>query len=76
MIIMNRHILDNLVRHHSIVLNPIKRWIEIVETSQWQSVHDIKQCFPSVDDAGNRHIVFNIKGNNYRIVAIVILVGT
>ena len=75
MIIMNRHILEDLVRRHAIALKPIKRWVEIVETSQWQSVHDIWQCFPTADCVGNRHVVFDIKGNQYRIVAIVIFIG-
>jgi mRNA interferase HigB len=72
---MNRHILDELVQNHTIVLNPIKRWIDIVESSQWKSILDIWQCFPTADDVGNRHIVFDIKGNKYRIVTIVIFTG-
>ena len=75
MIIMNRHILDDLVRKHAITMKPVKRWIDIVESSQWQSIHDVWQCFPTADDVGNRHIVFDIKGNQYRIVAIVIFIG-
>jgi len=75
MIIMNRYILDDLVRKHAVTLKPLKRWLDIVESSQWQSIHDVWECFPSADDVGNRHIVFDIKGNQYRIVAIVIFIG-
>ena len=38
----------------------------------WTCFADIKQTFNSVDYVGNNRFVFNIKGNNYRIVAIVI----
>ncbi|MDR1172431.1 MAG: type II toxin-antitoxin system HigB family toxin [Bacteroidales bacterium] len=75
MLIMNPEILDELTRKHAITLKPITRWVDIVKAANWQSIHDVWRCFADADDVGNRHIVFNIKGNNYRIVAIVLFVG-
>jgi mRNA interferase HigB len=34
----------------------------------------MKETFNSVDSAGNRRYVFNIKGNTYRLVVIVLFV--
>lgn len=31
----------------------------------------MKRTFNSVDSVGNQHYVFNIKGNSYRLVAVV-----
>lgn len=36
---------------------------------------DIKQTFNTVDYVGNDRYVFDIKGNNYRIVAIVLFIN-
>jgi mRNA interferase HigB len=32
---------------------------------------DIKKTFNSVDSVGNQHYVFNIRGNNYRLVVVI-----
>ena len=36
---------------------------------------DLKQMFPSADYVKNGRYVFNIGGNNYRIVAVVFFIG-
>ncbi|MDR0866661.1 MAG: type II toxin-antitoxin system HigB family toxin, partial [Candidatus Symbiothrix sp.] len=33
-----------------------------------------KNTFHSVDSVGNKRYIFNIKGNNYRLVAIILFV--
>ena len=32
---------------------------------------DIKKTFNTVDNVGNQHYVFNIKGNTYRLVVVI-----
>jgi mRNA interferase HigB len=34
----------------------------------WKSVHDIKKDMNSADQVGDGRIVFNLKGNSYRLV--------
>ena len=46
-------------------------WCKIVLKSEWRSLSDIKDTFNSVDYVGNQRFVFNIKGNEYRLVAVV-----
>ena len=50
----------------------LREWYKKTEKSQWNCFSDIKQTFNSVDSVGNNRFVFNIKGNDYRLVAIVI----
>lgn len=47
-------------------------WYYKVTKVKWKSFQDIKKTFNSVDYAGNERFVFNIKGNQYRLVAIII----
>ena len=49
----------------------LEEWREKVETATWNCFADMKQTFNSVDSVGHQHYVFNIKGNDYRLVAIV-----
>lgn len=49
----------------------IERWYEVAENAQWTNFSEIRNDFPSTDYVGNQHYVFNIKGNNYRLVVVV-----
>ena len=46
-------------------------WYEKTEKAEWNCLADIKQTFNSVDYVGNQHYVFNIKGNDYRLVVVI-----
>lgn len=54
---------------------PLLHWYEIVKQAEWTSLADIKRDFNSVDYVGNNRYVFNIKGNDFRLVAIIIIVS-
>lgn len=49
----------------------LERWYDIAENAEWKDLNDIKIDFPSVDYVGNQHYVFNIRGNNYRLVVVI-----
>ena len=51
---------------------PLCKWFHVTENSSWNNFNDIKNTFSSVDYIGNDRYVFNIKGNDYRLVAIII----
>ena len=49
----------------------LQDWVTKVKKSEWKSFADVKQSFRSSDYVGNQRYVFNIKGNTYRLVAVV-----
>jgi mRNA interferase HigB len=51
--------------------NPLNFWYHTVSTKEWNNFSDLKQTFNSADYVGNNRFVFNIKGNDYRLVAII-----
>ncbi len=51
--------------------NPLNFWYHTVTVKEWNNLNEIKQTFNSVDYVGNNRYVFNIKGNDYRLVAII-----
>lgn len=50
---------------------PLLKWYHKTVLSDWADFHSIKQTFNSVDSVGNDRFVFNISGNNYKIVAMI-----
>lgn len=52
----------------------LERWYEIAEAAEWQNFAEMKADFGSVDAVGNKHYVFNIRGNKYRLVVVVMFV--
>ncbi len=49
----------------------LRDWFKITKKAEWDSFADLKNTFNSADNVGNGRFVFNVKGNHYRIVAIV-----
>lgn len=49
----------------------LQDWVAVVKKAQWRCFADIKATYNSVDYIGNQHYVFNIKGNDYRIVVVI-----
>lgn len=49
----------------------LKEWYVKTERAQWRSLNDMRNDLNSVDYVKNQRYVFNIKGNNYRLVAAV-----
>jgi len=54
---------------------PLLHWYDIVKKAEWKSINDIKKDFNNVDYIGNNRFVFNIKGNDYRMVVIIIFIS-
>ena len=53
----------------------LRDWYKRTTKANWNSFADIKQTFNTVDYVGNDRYVFDIKGNNYRIVTIVLFIN-
>jgi mRNA interferase HigB len=73
--IFGKNLIDKCMLEHADAANALQRWVDIVENARWHSHNDIKATFPSADYVGKGRYVFNIKGNNYRMVAVVVFVG-
>ncbi len=50
---------------------PIKAWVDEAGKAQWAQPADIKAQYRSASVLKNRRVVFNIKGNDYRLIVAV-----
>jgi mRNA interferase HigB len=47
----------------------LRSWLALVERAQWKNSSELKADFRSASIVTSERVVFNIKGNNYRLVA-------
>jgi mRNA interferase HigB len=47
---------------------PLCAWFAIASRADWQSPTDVKRAYRNASFVANNRIVFNIKGNAYRLV--------
>lgn len=50
---------------------PLEDWYEVTKKAEWGNLSDIRATFNTVDYVGNERYVFNIKGNDYRLVVVI-----
>ena len=46
----------------------LRTWYREVEKSNWQTINELKIEYPSASILKDNRIVFNIKGNSYRLI--------
>lgn len=53
---------------HPAAEQPIKAWFDEVSKATWTQPSDIKALYRNASILKNRRVVFNIKGNDYRLI--------
>lgn len=53
---------------HKDAEQPLRSWYDIVRKENWINFNEIKSQFRNASIVGNDRVVFNIKGNSYRLV--------
>ena len=71
MVIISKTNLNEFATKHPDAANALNEWYDIVKQADWRSFADVKQTFNHADYVGNDRFIFNIKGNQYRIVGMV-----
>ena len=49
----------------------LNAWFKTAEKAEWATFADVKTQFPSCDFISPDRLVFNVKGNTYRVVTVV-----
>ena len=71
MVIITKKKLYDFAAIHSGTEDAIDNWYRKTKKSDWRNLQDVKETSNSVDYVGNNRYVFNIKGNRYRLVALI-----
>ena len=71
MVVISYGKLRSFFEIHSDAEDALNNWYRLTLMADWGSYHEMKNVFNSVDAIGNDRYVFNIRGNNYRIIAMI-----
>lgn len=66
--IIAKKILRDFWLKHPDCEQQLKSWYNEAEIATWKTPNEIKSDYPSASILENNRIVFNIKGNNYRLI--------
>jgi mRNA interferase HigB len=66
--VISRKKLKEAVARHGDLESPLEVWFRITKKARWKSLADVRKTFSSADAAGT-WTIFNIKGNQYRLIA-------
>lgn len=63
--------LNNYIAKHPDTKTALQSWLKTVKKAQWANFSDVKRDFNNVDNVGNQHYVFNIRGSHHRLVVVI-----
>lgn len=65
--IFDRERLDRFASKHADARKWVENWLSAVESARWLSSHDIRRSYASASFIGEGVVIFNVKGNAYRL---------
>jgi mRNA interferase HigB len=68
--VLGEALVAEFTRKHERSPKPLTRFLTLVRASVWKHMPDLKETFPATDfDSGAQTYIFEIGGNQYRLVA-------
>ena len=65
--VVGKKTLDEFKRRHADARSHVDAWICEVEEAEWESPRDIKEEYVTASFLADNRVVFNLKGNSYRL---------
>ncbi|QLE87613.1 type II toxin-antitoxin system HigB family toxin [Shewanella sp. Scap07] len=66
--VLGRDKLVKFYKKHANVKSALESWFSEAETAAWKTPQDIKNKYGTADFLADNRVIFNIKGNHYRLV--------
>ena len=66
--VIAKKILREFWNKHKDCEQQLKSWFQEAASSKWKNSNEIKLEYPTASIIGDNRIVFNIKGNTYRLI--------
>jgi mRNA interferase HigB len=65
--VVGRDKLDEFCTEHADARRWVANWLSDTESAQWKSSQDIKKGYPTASFLASNLVIFNVKGNRYRL---------
>ncbi|MFV8342190.1 type II toxin-antitoxin system HigB family toxin [Flavobacterium sp. XS2P39] len=66
--VIAKKILRDFWEAHADSEQQLKSWFQETSKAEWKNPNKIKQEYPSASILTDNRVVFNVKGNNYRLI--------
>ncbi|MEQ9376350.1 MAG: type II toxin-antitoxin system HigB family toxin [Imperialibacter sp.] len=66
--IINRQTLKNYCLIHAEACEGLETWYKVAKKAEWSNFNEVRAVYPSADQVGDNRMVFNIKGNKFRLI--------
>lgn len=71
MVIISKSARNQFGTTHANAADALDEWYDIVKKAGWRTLADVMNTFNPVDYVGDNRYIFNIKGNNFRLVTLI-----
>ena len=65
--VISKKKLQDFWKNHADSRVSLNVWYKIIDKTNYRNLNELRKTFPTADKVGNK-IVFNIKGNTYRLI--------
>jgi len=65
--VVGKRTLEDFKERHADARSHVDAWLCEVEQAEWKSPHDIKEKYVTASFLADNRVVFNLKGNSYRL---------
>lgn len=66
--VIAKKILREFCEKHNDCEQQLKSWYQEASNAEWKNSNEIKLEYPTASIIGDNRVVFNIKGNSYRLI--------
>jgi mRNA interferase HigB len=71
MVIITKGVVHEFAKKHPSAAIPLNDWFEKTSGASWKNFTEIRSTFNTVDAIGEDRYVFDIAGNNFRLIAMI-----
>jgi len=69
--IAGRQLIEKFIRKHANSKASLSAWLDEADEAEWETPQDIKDRYRSADFLSGNRVIFDIGGNNYRLMVLV-----
>lgn len=70
--IIKKSTLKEFAEQYPAAKEPLDEWYNKTKKATWENFSDLKKAFNSTDYVGNNRYIFDIGGNKFRLIALII----
>lgn len=64
-------LIDEFIERYPRSKSPLTKWVKEVREAHWKNFSELRKTYPSADHVAP-YVIFNIGGNKFRMVAVVV----